>query len=291
MEQLRIANDTLEVVILPEVGARIHRLRVLGHDLLRTPDNVARHLSDPFCWGAFVMAPWCNRIEAGSVAVGSRRITLDPNFSDGSAIHGQVFARRWEPQGDRSLIVRAGGDEWPWEYEVGLNTDVVEGSLRIEQTLTNLAPDPMPAGIGLHPWFRRPLEVAIRGDLVHKANTVSLPQPEPVSGPFDLREIGEMSDDLDATWTRLDDPPVELRWPSLGVHATMRIAAPGAYVVAASPSRLDAIAVEPETHAPQGLRRMLNGEPGALMLLDPAQSINLRVEIAFKRFDIVIGGR
>ena len=58
-----------------------------------------------------------------------------------------------------------------------------------------------------------------------------------------------------------------------------------AYVVAASPSELDAIAVEPQTHAPQGLRRLINGEPGALALLDPGGSLSLITELTFQTID------
>jgi hypothetical protein len=65
----------------------------------------------------------------------------------------------------------------------------------------------------------------------------------------------------------------------------MRVWAPTRYVVAASPGALDAIAIEPETHAPQGLRRLLSGEPGGLMLLDPGRRLDLGVELAVSRLD------
>jgi len=282
-EELRFSDGTIDVVVLPEIGARLHRLRVFGHDLLRTPEDIGEHLRDPFYWGAYVMAPWCNRIEAGPVLLGSRRIAPGSNFADGSAIHGQVYARPWGRCEDGTLHVRGGGDGWPWEYEVDLRIKVADRSVRIEQSLINLSQDPMPAGLGIHPWFRGPLLVAIRGDAVHTRNAETTPLPEAVVGPFDLRTVGAMAADLDATWTQLADPPVELRWPKLGVRATMRITSPAIYVVAASPGHLDAIAVEPETHAPQGLRRLLNGEPGGLTMLDPGRALGLTVELAFER--------
>ena len=285
MEELQFSDGAIEVVVLPEVGARLHRLLAFGRDVLRAPEDPDEHVRDPFFWGAYVMAPWCNRIEASPVLVGSRRIALGSNFEDGSAIHGQVYARPWDVRDDGTLRVRAGGDGWPWIYEVGLRIEVVDRSVRIVQTLVNLSEDPMPAGLGLHPWFRRPVLVAIRGDGVHAVNTATEPQPRPVFGPFDLREVGEMSADLDATWTDLAEPPVELRWPDAGVRATMRIVSPTVYVVAASPRHLDAIAVEPQTHAPQGLRRMLNNEPGGLTMLDPDEALGLSVELAFERLE------
>jgi aldose 1-epimerase len=285
VNELVFSDGTVEAVILPEVGARLHRLRAFGHDLLRTPDDPGEHLRDPFFWGAYVMAPWCNRIGAGPVLVGTRKIALGSNFPDGTAIHGQVYARPWEVQPDGSLLVRGGGDGWPWTYEVGLRVEVVDRSVRLELTLVNRSEDAMPAGLGIHPWFRRPLLVAIRGDATYPSNTATEPpaEPEPVRGPFDLREVGVMSPDLDATWAALAEPPVELVWPEVAVRATMRFAAPTRYVVAASPSHLDAIAIEPETHAPQGLRRMLAGEPGGLTMLGPGERLVLGVELAFER--------
>jgi aldose 1-epimerase len=288
VQELRFSNETIQAVVLPDVGARLHRVRAFGHDVLRTPQDLDLHVADPFFWGAYVMAPWCGRIEAGSVVLGSRRIALESNFPDGSAIHGQVYACPWDRRQDGSLHVTGGGDGWPWVYEVGLRIEAIHQSLFIEQTLINRSDDPMPAGIGIHPWFRKPLSVAIRGDAVHPLNTATQPepQPEPVRGSFDLRQVGEMADDLDATWTDLAEPPVELRWPWAGIRAAMRITAPTIYVVAASPGHLDAIAVEPQTHAPQGLRRMLRHEPGGLTMLDPGQALRLRVELAFERLEI-----
>lgn len=290
MDELLFSNDTVEAIVLPEAGARLHRLRAFGHDILRTPEDLDQHRRDPFFWGSYVMAPWGGRIEAGAATLGWRRIALEPNFPDGTAIHGQVYDRPWHRREDGTLQVTAGGDGWPWVYEVRLRMEVVDRSLLIGLTLTNRSADPMPAGLGIHPWFRRPLSVAIRGNAVHPLNTAihPPPEPEPVHGAFDLRRLGAMADDLDATWTDVADPPVVLRWPQARIGATMRIAAPTVYVVAASPAGLGAIAVEPQTHAPQGLRRMLRQEPGGLTMLDPGQALDLGVELAFERLEATI---
>jgi aldose 1-epimerase len=285
VDEQRFSNDAIEAVVLPEAGARLHRVRAFGHDILQTPDDLKEHIRDPFFWGSYVMAPWGGRISAGSAVVGSRRITLEANFPDGSAIHGQVYARPWNRDADGSFHVTAGGDGWPWTYEVRLRVEVIRQSLLIGLNLVNTSDDPMPAGLAIHPWFRRPLSVAIRGNAVHPLNTATQPEaePEPVHGAFDLREPGEMAIGLDATWTDLAEPPVELRWPRAGIRATMRTAPPTEYVVAASPADVDAIAIEPQTHAPQGLRRLLRHEPGGLAMLDPGQALILGVQLAFDR--------
>lgn len=283
MDRLTLANEAIEAEFLPALGARLHRLRVYGQDLLRTPGDLGAYAREPFVWGSFVMAPWCNRLKAGTAHVGSHEVRLEPNFPDGTAIHGQVYRLAWEHLPGGTLRVRAGGDGWPWEYEVTLNVTVDHHTLRLDHALTNLWTEPMPAGIGIHPWFRRPVRVAIHADAVYGRNTDTSPEPEPVHGPFDLRALREMPDGLDATWTGLARPPVHLLWPTLGVQATMNVTAPEVFIVAASPRSLEAIAVETQTHAPQGLRRLLRHEPGALTMLGPEESLRMSVELAFEQ--------
>jgi aldose 1-epimerase len=283
VEELRFSSGAVEVTVLPEIGARLHRLRAFGHDLLHSPDDPATHRADPFFGGAYVMAPWCNRLDASPTDVGGRQVELEANFPDGTAIHGQVYARPWTRRDDGSLHVSAGGDGWPWQYEVTQRIAVHEQTVRIGLALRNGSAEPMPAGLGLHPWFRRPLSVAIRAAEVYPDNLVTGSASQPVSGAWDLRAMGEMAPDLDATWVRLEEPPVELAWPEIGVAATMRLSAPTRCIVAASPAGRDAVAVEPQTHAPQGLRRLLSGQPDGLAWLAPGARLEVVVELALKR--------
>lgn len=279
---LTFADGPIEVELLPAIGARLHRLRAFGHDLLRTPDDSAEHARDPFRWGAYVMAPWCNRIAAVPTDVNGQTVSVPSNFPDGTAIHGQVYEARWDVEADHSLSVTGGGDAWPWPYRCSLRVMIADAVLTIDQSLTNLAPEAMPAGLGLHPWFRRPLDLAIHADAVLPSNLDPDASVQTVSGSLDLRAIRPVPDDLDATWLAPADPAVELHWPDLGIAATMRVrSAAGVCVVVASPSSLDAVAVEPQTHAPQGLRRFLRGEPGGLDALEPGETIGLTTELAF----------
>jgi aldose 1-epimerase len=278
VEELRYANDAIEVVVLPQVGARLHRLRAFGHDLLRTPNDPAVHVEDPFFWGAYVMAPWCNRIAAELIEFGSRRIHLAPNFGDGTAIHGQVYSRPWRAQDDGSLVVSAGGEGWPWRYEVRMRLAVDGASVRIRLDLTNVDDEPMPAGLGIHPWFQKPLRIAIHADRVFPDNLDGDAEPRPVTGPLDLRVLGEIPDDLDATWADVADPAVDLEWPGR-VRARMVIETRPGFVVAASPRQPPAVAVEPQTHAPQGIRRLMNGEPAALAMLAPGGTLSIAIRL------------
>jgi galactose mutarotase-like enzyme len=63
----------------------------------------------------------------------------------------------------------------------------------------------------------------------------------------------------------------------------MRVVAPTIFIVAARLPGIGAIAVEPETHAPEGIRRLLRGEPGGMSLLAPGETLELTMELAFER--------
>jgi aldose 1-epimerase len=281
-DSLRLAGGAVEVELLPRLGGRLHRLRAFGHDVLRTPATTAAYATDPFFWGSYVMAPWCNRLPTRPTAIGSRTVALPSNYPDGTAIHGQVVGLPWTVDADGSLLVRGGGDGWPWPYEVRQRVTVEGSALRILVTLTNLADDAMPAGMGLHPWLLKPLHVRLAASSVASSNLDPNSVLETVSGPFDLRAMAPLAADLDASWAELADPPLELRWPTFGIGATVRARSTAALSVAiASPEAVDAVAIEPQTHLPGGLRRLQDGDPHGLRLLEPGSALTLDVELEF----------
>ena len=276
---LRWEDDGIEVEALPGIGGRLHRVRAFGVDLLRTPPDVDTHREDPFFWGAYPMAPWTNRAPVDPLVVAGRRVALTANFADGSAIHGQVSTAPWQRIDDSTLRIEAGDDGWPWRYDVHARFRVGPGSCGLTLELRNLDDAPMPAGLGLHPWFRKPLQLAVSAGRAFADNSDPTVDPQPVEGPFDLRELDVMADDLDATWTDLTGDAVDLAWPTLGVRATFRFGASATFVAAASPADLDAVAVEPTTHAPPALRRVVEQEPGAPVLLPPGEVLAADYEL------------
>ena len=283
MEELTFGGDPLEAVILPAVGARIHRLRAFGHDLLRTSADPATHLADPHFWGAYPMAPWCNRIAPGAVTVEGRTVDLPPTFPDGSAIHGQVSTRPWA-YSDGTLRISRNSDGWPWPFEVVAHIAVDGPTLALDYELVNRSDSAMPAGIGLHPWFRRPVELRVGASTVYASNSGSPAVAASVRDDLDLRSLGPPAPDLDGTWVSAGPASVDVVWPDIGLRATVEANVP--CIAVATPSNLDAIAVEPQTHGPDGMRRLLSGEPDALALLAPGEALRLEVRLTVERVSL-----
>jgi aldose 1-epimerase len=215
-------------------------------------------------------------------------VDLAANFADGTAIHGQVSAVPWQVAADGSLHVTGGGDDdgWPWPYEVVATVNVDGPNLGLEYRLTNRSGSPMPAGIGLHPWFRRPVALRIAADAVYRANAGSTPEPEPVAAEHDLRVMRVPADGLDGTWTALAAPRIELAWPEAAIAADIEVEAGQLLVAVATPPHLDAVAVEPQTHGPDGLRRLANGESDPLTLIAPGETLRLGLQLTFEPADV-----
>ena len=123
----------------------------------------------------------------------------------------------------------------------------------------------------------------IPASLVFESNLDSSVEPVPVAGPFDRRRPGPLASGIDATWTRLAQPQVELSWPQLGVRATMTVSETMTFVVAAAPADIGAVAVEAQTHGPDGMRRLIDVQAAAPTWIPPGASLHGRLELTCVR--------
>ena len=276
-----MASHALEVVLLPQLGCRLHRLRAFGIDLLRVADAPATHREDPFSWGAYVLAPWANRTRAGTKRVAGRTLDLPANFPDGTAIHGQAYAAAWERTTESSFAFRHEGNGWPWPYEASLAIDVTGGALTLALRLVNRGDTPMPAGIGLHPWFRSPVQIGLAAPSVVARNDDPSAEPSPVSGPLLLTGNRPVPENLDATWVDIHPTSVQLRWPADGIAGQLRLRSPSpVHVAVASPPGAGAVAVEPVTNLPWALDRERDG---AMSVLPGGESLELIITLELRR--------
>jgi aldose 1-epimerase len=129
-----------------EAGCRLASLEVRGHELLVAP------AADPIDWGCYPMAPYAGRVRRGRFSFGGRDYEL-PRTLGGHAIHGSVYLRRWESEGNGAFATDLGPD-WPfpgWARQE-IRLEAASLALRLE---VHAAGGAMPASCGWHPWFRR----------------------------------------------------------------------------------------------------------------------------------------
>lgn len=145
---------TLE--LLPALGGAIGALAHEGREVLRsTPAGVR----DPLETGCFPLLPYANRIAQGRFDFAGSAHRLPLNFGDHPhSLHGVGWHAAWtvaEAGADHAILAHAhdGGASWPWPYRAAQRFALASRTVRIELSLTNVADSPMPAGLGLHPYF------------------------------------------------------------------------------------------------------------------------------------------
>ncbi len=153
-------------MILPDLGARIASLDLGGGPVLRTQADA----DDTKDWGCYPLVPWSNRIPGGLLRIDGEEHRLPSNNDDGSAIHGLGFDRPWElvsgsgsgsasgnnssSQTTKSLRLAIAIETSPFRVRGEIAYTLAPGSLRMDLSVTNVGPSPVPVGLGIHPWFR-----------------------------------------------------------------------------------------------------------------------------------------
>lgn len=277
----RLTGDVLEVELLPEVGGRCHRLRAYDRDLLRRPDDVGVVQEDPFFWGWFPLVPWNNRVPAGKLHWRGSVIELPTNHPDGSALHGHGYAATWTVLAPGHYELRHEAGAFPWAYTAHQRWSVEGSALTQVLSVTNDGDRPMPAGLGIHPWWVADggLEVTVPSRAAYRCEgglAIGEPFPAP---PL----TGRVPWGTDHLFTSLDRQEVDLRWPEWGIEATLAFSSSADHVQVAADEDVDAVAVEPVTHAGDGHRRLEEGDSGAIDVLAPGASLAVEHRLSVRR--------
>jgi aldose 1-epimerase len=145
-----------QAVLLPELGGGMAAFSVAGRDVLRrAPDDA----HDPLTLAEFPMAPYVNRIAHGAFRWRGEAVHL-PRNAEGQRhpLHGTGWRRPWagERLSDTAarLTLQSEADAaWPWAVRMTRTFTLSEEALAIDFALTNADARPMPASLGLHPFF------------------------------------------------------------------------------------------------------------------------------------------
>lgn len=151
-----LAGAGWELELLPALGGAIGALTYRGADILRpTPAGA----TDPLQAACFPLVPYANRIAGGRFHFAGRDVRLPLNFGDHpNTLHGTAWQSAWEVLevgADQAVLAQEhdGGGGWPWAWRAEQRFELDEAGLSVTLTLANKAAEPMPAGIGLHPYF------------------------------------------------------------------------------------------------------------------------------------------
>jgi aldose 1-epimerase len=184
-----------------------------------------------------------------------------------------------ERQDERSatLLYRHEAAEWPWSYEARQEFALDEQGLSVTLTCRNVGEDPMPCGLGHHPYFPCAAETRLdtRVECVWTIDDKVLPVDKVAAeGEFDLRHrriCGQKLDNGFGGWggeARMSDPewPFDIRMTAADAHFFQVYSPPSGGIFVAEPvTHANAALNAPESEwAELGMQVL---EPGEVMAL------------------------
>lgn len=295
-ELVHLATHSLALWLAPAIGgsiARFERRTAAGQwtPILRGADGVP---ADALEAGSFPLVPYCNRIRNGRFTFRGREVRLRPNMpGDPSPLHGDGWHAPWEiarqSGDDAELVYHHRPGEWPWAYEARQHFRLVdqgpEQGLDLRLSCRNLAAEPMPCGLGQHPYF--PCSTWTRLDTrVTEVWTVDdrvLPVERlPATGRYDLADrpiCGQQLDNGFGGWCG------EARIHSPDGEADIILSSPDAgYFQIYSPPEGGLFVAEPVTHANAALNEPEELWPSlGLRVLAPGEEMVLNARIYLVR--------
>jgi aldose 1-epimerase len=286
MPLVKMQSGSLEVEVLPEAGARLHRLRAFGYDLIRTPPNLEAYASEPFFWGGFPLIPWSNRIPGGQLVFGGKTYDVGVNNredSGSSAIHGEAYGRPWTVESLGVFGFTGGHFGYPGPFGAQQRYELDETTLHLTLSVSNQATVEIPAGLGIHPWWDASsrLLVSIPATLTYPlAKDIPSGDPQVVEGDLDLRALQAPAWGLDNLWTGLTGSSVTLLWPERRIRVDFGFSEEATHIVMATREDLRAIAIEPVTHATDGFRLLEEKRQGGIGVLAPGGNLSVAYTIS-----------
>lgn len=203
---IRLASGPLDLVIAPAAGGAIARFDWIEGDkrtpILRGCEGSPENILDA---ASFPLVPYVNRIRGGAFVFRGRQVVIAPNMPpDPSPLHGQGWLAPWAIESSEDaeavLVYNHEAGEWPWAYQARQTFHLDPEGLSLSLTCRNLSPDPMPCGLGQHPYFPCTPETRLDTKVTH-AWTIDedvLPvEKVPAEGPFDLKNRAVCGQGLD----------------------------------------------------------------------------------------------
>lgn len=156
-EILNLTAGNARLVLAPELGGAIANLDVNSRPVLRpSTGEVSGKLFD---LASNILVPFSNRLSGGGFTWNGTHHPIAPNLSfEALPIHGDGFQKPWdvaESSKDTATLQLNNGQIGPFRYTAQQIFSLTPTGLRIDLSMTNTGPEPLPFGYGFHPWFPR----------------------------------------------------------------------------------------------------------------------------------------
>jgi aldose 1-epimerase len=244
----------------------------------------------PLAMSCFPLVPYSGRICDGRFTFRGHEVVLPLNFlPEAHSIHGHGWLVPWRViHADESLCAieyHHRADDWPWQYRAAQDFILEPDHLRLEMSLTNEGPGPMPAGLGPHPYFVRTPQARVTAGIsrmwLDEAETMPTRPIEPPARCDLRRGVQPATTVMDNCFSGWDRKAV-IEWPEWRARLLMSADAPLDFLVVYTPAQQDYFCVEPVSHAPDAVNNVNAGRTDTgFRVLEQGETLRVAV-----RFDV-----
>jgi aldose 1-epimerase len=171
--RLEDTSRRMVVSVVPSMGNIVSEFSVNGRNVLRWPYT---SLEDYKARGGGLngipfLGPWANRLDEQAFYANGKKYTFDMelgNVRGAIPIHGFLSATdQWqvtEVKADgKSAWVTSKLEvwkqpmwmkQWPFAHTIEITHRLQDGVLQVQTKITNLSAEPMPVGVGFHPYYQ-----------------------------------------------------------------------------------------------------------------------------------------
>lgn len=271
---IQLVGQHVRLDISPWMGGGVTAFSWKGRDVFRRYKGCS---PDPLSLASFAMLPFCNRMAYGEFTYGGTSKTLPPTHVAAEpehALHGLGWISPWGVTRctDQMATVHLhhDGSLWPWAFQADQHFTLFENGYGHGLELTNLADVPMPAGIGLHPYFPAQsarLYLDVSGFWQTGADRLpSHHLPMPDAAPWLLDQT------VDHCFTGRRGP-ITIDWPT---HRLTLLPSPElGFAHVYCPRGEDYFCVEPVSHMPDAINRAASTQDAGLRWLAPGETLTV----------------
>jgi aldose 1-epimerase len=182
------------------------------------------------------------------------------------------------------LEFREEGTSWPFPFLARQDFRLAADFLNIAMEIVNTGARPMPAGIGLHPYFPRTprcrVEAKVGAMWTADADLLPVALVEPPSDFDPGQGIAPADTALDAVYAGWSGT-ARITWPEHGAGLAMTAGPPFGFLVVYAPSGKDFFCVEPVSHMTDAFNLAARGRTDTgMIVLPPGQSLTASVRLA-----------
>jgi aldose 1-epimerase len=173
--RLAYAPHGIEVAVAPSLGNLAYEFNVNGKNVLWLPyKTLAEMKAKPQFGGIPFLAPWANRLSEDAFFANGKKFRLNPDLGNirrdqnQHPIHGLLtVSPDWEvtalESDSHSACVTSRLEFWkhpelmaqfPFAHTIEMTHCLRDDALEVRTSIRNLSADPMPVGIGYHPYFQ-----------------------------------------------------------------------------------------------------------------------------------------